>query len=226
MNLNHLKNMNVLYVEDDENVANPTFTLLERFFHKIYHSDNAEDALQIIKNEVVHMLITDIELPGMNGLTLCEEIRKTDQNLPIFITTMHDDTHTLKKAIKLNLVDFLVKPISVSTIMNALAEGLKKFESNNDARTKIGDNVDFYPLSGELMVSDKKVNLTKYELKLLTFLVKHKNQLISKSMIEDVLSYEEPMTDAACKNLLYRLRRKIGKDSIHTIVGAGIKLKV
>ena len=226
MNLNHLKNMNVLYVEDDESIANPTLTLLARFFHKIYHSDNAEDALEIIKNELVHMLITDIELPGMNGLTLCEEIRKTDQNLPIFITTMHDDTDTLKKAIKLNLVDFLVKPISVSTIMKALAESLKRFESNNDTRTKIGDNIDFYPLSGELIISDKKVNLTKYELRLLTFLVKHKNQLISKSMIEDVLYYEEPMTDAACKNLIYRLRKKIGKDSIHTIVGAGIKLKV
>ena len=56
--------------------------------------------------------------------------------------------------------------------------------------------------------------------------VQHKNKLISKSMIEDVLYYEEPMTDAACKNLVYRLRKKVGKDSIHTIVGAGIKLKV
>jgi len=226
MNLNHLKNLNLLYVEDDENIANPTLTLLEKFFHKIYHSDNAEDALEIIKNEVVHMLITDIELPGMSGLALCEEIRKTDQNLPIFITTMHDDYNTLKKAIKLNLVDFLVKPISARTIVNALGESLEKFESNNDARTNICDNVDFYPLSGELIVSDKKVNLTKYELRLLTFLAKHKNQLISKSMIEDVLRYEESMTDAACKNLVYRLRKKIGKDSIHTIVGEGIKLKV
>lgn len=226
MNLNHLKNMNLLYVEDDENIAHPTLTLLERFFHKIYHSDNAEDALEIIKNEVVHMLITDIELPGMNGLTLCEEIRKTDQNLPIFITTMHDDYNTLKKAIKLNLVDFLVKPISTKSIINALAESLKKFESNNDVRTKIGDYVNFYPLSGELIVSDKKVNLTKYELRLLTFLVKHKNKIISKTMIEDVLYYEEPMTDAACKNLVYRLRKKIGKDSIHTIVGTGIKLMI
>lgn len=218
--------MNLLYVEDDENIANPTLTLLERFFHKIYHSDNAEDALYIIKNEIIHMLITDIELPGMNGLTLCEEIRKTDQNLPIFITTIHDDTHTLIKAIKLNLVDFLLKPISVSAIMNALTESLNRIDYNNDFMVKIGDNIDFYPSSGELIVSDKKVNLTKYELKLLTFLVKHENKLISKSMIEDVVYYEEPMTDAACKNLIYRLRKKIGKDSIDTMVGAGIKLKV
>jgi len=45
-------------------------------------------------------------------------------------------------------------------------------------------------------------------------------------MIEDVLEHEEPMTDAACKNLIYRLRKKIGKDSLHTVVGVGIKLKV
>lgn len=226
MNLNHLKDMNVLYVEDDENIANTTIDLLEKFFLKIYHRDKAEDGLEVIKKEAVHMLITDIELPGMSGLTLCEEIRKIDQNLPIFITTMHDDYNTLKKAIKLNLVDLLVKPISVSAIMNALTESLNKIDLNNDFMTKIGDNIDFYPSSGELIVLDKKVNLTKYELKLLTFLTKHKNHLITKNMIEDVLDYEEPMTEAACKNLIYRLRKKIGKDSLHTVVGVGVKLTI
>jgi len=226
MNLDHLKDMNVLYVEDDENIADGTLALLENFFHKIYHREKAEDGLEVIENEVVHLLITDIELPGMSGMALCEEIRKIDQNLPIFITTMHDDYDTLKKAIKLNLVDFLVKPISVSAIMNALTESLNKIDYNNDLMTKIGDNIDFYPSSGELIVSDKKVNLTKYELKLLTFLVKHNNHLITKNMIEDVLDHEEPMTDAAYKNLIYRLRKKIGKDSLHTVVGVGIKLKV
>ena len=122
MNLNHLKDMNVLYVEDDENIADTTLSVLENFFHKIYHRDKAEYGLEVIENEVVHLLITDIELPGMNGFTLCEEIRKTDQNLPVFITTIHDDTHTLKKAIKLNLVDFFVKPISGSTIKTAMSE--------------------------------------------------------------------------------------------------------
>jgi DNA-binding response OmpR family regulator len=226
MNLDHLKDMNVLYVEDDENIASGTITLLEKFFHKIYHRNNAEDGLEVIKNEAVDILITDIELPSMSGLTLCEEIRKVDHNLPIFITTMHDDYNTLKKAIRLNLVDFLVKPINVSTMMNALSETLNRIDYNNDHMTRIGDNIDFYPSSGELIVSDKKVNLTKYELKLLTFLAKHKNNLVTRNMIEDVLDYEETMTDAAHKNLIYRLRKKIGKDALHTVVGVGVKLKI
>ena len=226
MDLKYLKNINVLYVEDDENISHPTFTLLEKFFHKIYHSDNAEDALEIIKNEVVHILITDIELPGMSGMTLCEEIRKTNKNIPIFITTIHDDYNTLKKAIKLNLVDFLVKPISTRSMINALSESLSKIQNDENLMTKISDNIDFYPFSGELIVSDKKINLTKYELKVLTFLVKHRNKLISKSMIENLLYYKDPMTDAAFKNLVYRLRKKIGKDSLHTVVGVGIKLKI
>lgn len=226
MDLKYLKNLNVLYVEDDENIAYPTMTLLEKFFHNVYHTDNAENGLEIVKNEVIHLLITDIELPGMSGFTLCEEIRKTDQSLPIFITTIHDDHNTLKKAIKLNLVDFLIKPISTGSILNTLAESLDRIQYNDDLTTKIADNIVFHLLSGELIVSDKKVNLTKNELKLLTFLVKHKNQLITKGMIEDVLYFEEPMTDAAYKNLLYRLRKKIGKDSLHTVVDVGVKLKV
>jgi len=152
MNLNHLKSMNVLYVEDDDNIADTTLAVLEKFFHKIYHREKAEDGLEVIEKEVVHLLITDIELPGMSGLTLCEEIRKIDHNLPIFITTMHDDYNTLKKAIKLNLVDFLVKQISVKAIINALTESLNKIDNKNDLMTKIGDNIDFYPSSGKLII--------------------------------------------------------------------------
>lgn len=226
MNLKHLKNLNVLYVEDDENIAKPTSDLLKNFFNKIYHINNAEDAISCLNEELIHLLITDIELPGMSGLTLCEKIRETDQSLPIFITTIHDDNDTLKKAIKLNLVDFLVKPISVKSIIDALTQTLKKFENNGDFTVKISDSVQFYPFSGELKVSDKSISLTQYELTLLSFLVKHKNQIISRSTIEDILKHEETITDAAYKNLIYRLRKKIGKNSLQTVIGVGIKLNV
>lgn len=226
MDLNHLKNLNVLYVEDDKNIADPTCSLLEKLFHNVYYSDNAENGLEVIKNEIVHLIVTDIELPGMDGISFCKKIREEDQDVPIFITTIHDDYNILKEAIKLNLVDFLVKPISVSTIFNVLAESLNRINNNNSTVLNFGNNIDFYPSSGDLIISNKKVNLTKNELKIMSFMAKNKTNLITKTMCEDVLDTEEPMSDASYKNIIYRLRKKIGKDSLHTIPGVGIKLKM
>lgn len=226
LNLKELKNLNVLYVEDDDNISHPTIALLENFFTKVFYSENAEDALEIIKDKAIHLLITDIELPGMSGLELCEKIRKTDQKLPIFITTIHDDNNILRKAIKLNLVDFLIKPISVNSFINALTETLKKLENNGSLIIKINEDAIFHPLSGNLTIDGSKTNLTENELLLLTFLIKHKNQLITKDKVEELLYHNELMTDAAYKNLIYRLRKKIGKESLQTVVGIGIKLNV
>ena len=226
LDLKQLKNLNVLYVEDDANVSHPTITLLENFFAEVFYSEKAEDALKIIADEDIHLLITDIELPEMSGMQLCEKIRETDHKLPIFITTAYDDSDTLKKAIKLNLVDFLIKPIGVKSIIDALTATLKKIENNESVIIKINENAIFHPLSGNLLLSGSKTNLTENELLLLTFLTEHKNQLITKDKVEELLYHDELMTDAAYKNLIYRLRKKIGKESLQTVVGVGIKLNV
>ena len=221
-----MKSLNVLYIEDDYNVSQPICSLLETFFHKVFNTQNAEDAINIMKDNSVHIIITDIELPGMSGLELCEEVRKTNQNIPIFITTAHDDNDMLKKAIKLNLVDFLVKPISVESITTALYESLETLNSNDMLSVKINENTTFQPLTGELMVHNSKINMTKNEIILLTFLVENKNKLICKDTIDDLLYQGEYMTDSSYKNLIYRLRKKIGKESLDTIVGVGIKLNL
>lgn len=226
LDLQYFKNLNLLYVEDDINVARPTITMLESFFNKIFYCESAELALELIENETIHLLITDIELTSMSGLELCEKIREKDQKLPIFITTIYDDNDTLKKAIKLNLVDFLVKPINKKMITNTLLETLKKLDKDEKSLFKINEDVVFNPLLGNIIKGNLTVNLTENELKLLTFLIKNKNQLIYKSTIDELLYQDVPMSDAAYKNLIYRLRKKIGKESLATIYKVGVKLNV
>ena len=224
LNLKHLNNLNVLYVEDDCNISQQTIDLLNNFFNKTFHTQNAEEALEILEDKTIHILITDIELPNISGLKLCEEIRKTNQNMPIFITTAHDDSNTLKKAIKLNLVDFLVKPINIELMTNALLASLEKLSLNSSLI--INQNTVFNPLSGELVVSDFKIHLSKNELMLLTLLTEYKNQLVHKDTIAELLYPDEYMSDAAYKNIIYRLRKKIGKESLNTVINVGVKLNV
>lgn len=226
MDIKILKNLNVLYVEDDTIVAAQTLSLLEHYFHKVFYCNNAEDALKIYHNESVQLVITDVELPGMNGLALCESIRKNDYKIPIFITSMHSEKEILKEAIKLNLVDYLIKPVSISAINETIKESIDRMSKSGIFTVNISKDTRYYPLSGELEKDRETISLSHSEMALLNLLVDQKNKLVDRSAIEHHLFPDEPMSDASYKNLIYRLRKKIGKEHIVTVSGMGIILKM
>ena len=226
LDLKLLQELNVLYVEDDPLVASQTVTLLKHFFHHVNYFDNAEEAMEYERSETVHLIITDIELPGMSGLEMCEKIRKTNQQLPIFITTMHDDKKKLQQAVKLNLVDYLIKPVGVTAIKETLMASLQRMENNGMLMVRINQETCYYPLRGQLETSGKMIPLTENEIKLLGLLIKYKNQIVSRESIEYLLAYDDLLSDSAYKNIIYRLRKKVGKESLVSISGMGIKLVI
>jgi len=224
LSLKILKNLNVLYIEDDPLVTEQTIAILDHYFKKVFHNFNAEDALKIFHSEHVHILITDIELPGINGLELCEEIRKTNYHIPIFITSIHNDKDMLMKAIKLNLVDYLIKPVSTTSITETLIESLVHLDRKGEFLVKINKEVNYYPLCSELIVNGANTSLSLSEIKLLDLLIMNKNKVVYKNAIEHVLSPDEPLSDSAYRNILYRMRKKVGKDSIVSVSRIGLKL--
>lgn len=226
MDIKILKNLNVLYVEDDAIVAAQTLSLFEYYFHKVFYCGTAEEALNIYHNESVQLIITDVELPGMNGLTLCESIRKNDYKIPIFITSMYSEKELLKEAIKLNLVDYLIKPVSISTINDTIKESIDRMSKSGIFTVNISKDTRYYPLSGQLEKAKEIVSLSHSEMTLLNLLIDQKNMLVDRTLIEHHLFPDEPMSDASYKNLIYRLRKKIGKEHIVAISGMGIILKM
>lgn len=224
VNIKLLKNLNVLYIEDDPIVASQTTKILEHFFHKVFYFNNAEEALELLKHEEMHLLITDIDLPGISGLKLCEIIRRNNRMMPIFVTTMHDQKEILKEAIKLNLVDYLIKPVSISSITKTIHESVSRMCESGSVTVDISKDTRYFPMLGQVETAGNYIPLTQSEITLLNLLLQHKNQLLNRTVIEYHLSADEPMSDAAYKNLLYRLRKKIGKENIVSLSGMGIKL--
>lgn len=224
MNIKILKNLNVLYVEDDAVISSHTITLLEKYFHTVYWCDNAEDALKRFHDERIHLIISDIELPGMNGLQFCEKIRKSNAHIPIFITTAHQDKAMLMQAVKLKLVDYLIKPITVNALTQALSETLDQLNTNGDLMVQLDNERSYYPLIGEIKMDGETILLNKFEIELLDLLLANKNKIVNKTTVEHILNPDEPMSEAAYKNLIYRLRKKIGKENIVSVSGLGIKL--
>jgi DNA-binding response OmpR family regulator len=81
-------------------------------------------------------------------------------------------------------------------------------------------------LVGEIKVNGETILLNKFEIELLDLLLVNKNKIVNKTTIEHILNPDEPMSEAAYKNLIYRLRKKIGKENIISVSGLGIKLVI
>lgn len=219
-----LRNFSVLYVEDDLIVGSHTVSLLNHFFRKVFYCETAEKALELLDRETVHLIITDIELPGMSGLKLCEIIRKQNPQIPIFITSMYNHKEMLREAVKLNLVDYIIKPISISSIIEALYESLRRMEENGDLKIQLSSDTSYCPLLGKLESAGNEIPLTNVEITLLNHLIRHRNKIVDRTEIEYLVDPDEPMSEPAYKNMIYRLRKKIGKENIVSVSGVGIKL--
>jgi YesN/AraC family two-component response regulator len=120
--LTHLKKLNILYVEDDTSTREE----LEYFFstkvNKLFVAKNGEEGFNLYKNEKPDIVVTDIQMPVLNGIDMIEKIRNIDNYVPIVVITAFSDTDYLFKAIKLNVNHYLTKPLNLISLVDILAK--------------------------------------------------------------------------------------------------------
>ncbi|MBA1419559.1 MAG: response regulator [Epsilonproteobacteria bacterium] len=97
-------------------------------YKHIYEAANGLDAYEIYKNKALDLIITDIHMPKMDGLTLVEKIREERSDVPIIIISAYSDQEKLLRAVKLKLVDYIIKPITRKTLKELMQ---KVYDLNN-----------------------------------------------------------------------------------------------
>ncbi len=221
-----LKSLNVLYIEDEPIIQEQTSRLLQHFFHTVYCASSGVEGLDLFDRVTAHIVVTDIQLPEMNGLEMARLIRKKDGDTPIFITTAFDDREFLLDAIPLNLSGYLIKPVTYSSIRQVLTECAERLYAQGQLKVRLNNGL-FYSSLNKVVISDDEplISLTKKEAELLELLIKHRSNLVSKEMIQELIYGNDLMTEAALKNLLHKLRTKIGKDQIISVSNLGVLLR-
>ena len=106
-----LKELTVLYVEDEEVVLEEIVDMLELKVKKLFTALNGKEGLAIYEKENIDIIITDIQMPVMGGFEMIEMIRKSDNNIPVLITTAFNELSYLNKAIDLHVDKYITKPI-------------------------------------------------------------------------------------------------------------------
>lgn len=114
-----LKELNVLYIDDDKVACENMENTLKYFFKNVFIEHNGINALDTYKKENIHLLLVDYDMPLMNGAEFLQEIRTIDSTIPALILSSYSDKEKLMNAIKLNLVDYLVKPIEFGSLKKA-----------------------------------------------------------------------------------------------------------
>ncbi|WP_456449591.1 HD domain-containing phosphohydrolase, partial [Hydrogenimonas sp.] len=122
----YLRSMRILYVEDDTISRDEVAFLLETYVGELILGSNGEEGLKLFREKQPDIVITDIQMPHMNGIEMAKEIRKEAPELPIVITTAFNDSNYLFKAIELNITIYETKPIDLRRLLQKLISIAKK----------------------------------------------------------------------------------------------------
>lgn len=133
-----LQNFNVLYLEDDENLLKHTKDILVDFVNNIYAVKTSMEAMEILLNKKIDVIICDILLKDENGIDFLKDIKNKNINTPTIFTTAHTDTQYLIDAIKLKVENYIIKPIDIKELLSSLHDILlplvqqKELQINNN----------------------------------------------------------------------------------------------
>lgn len=221
-----LKNYTILYVEDDEDVRRVAVEYLSRICKKVYEAENGKAALNIWRDEKPDIIITDISMPKMNGIDMARYIRTEDLRTPIIVATAYTDQEYLLKAVELQLVKYIVKPVTKEKLMGALELSLQRMEDKSKFALPLSKECTYNAFSKEIICEGKAVKLTKNELLFLDLLAFNTSRVVTYEEIESQIWPYEGMSSDAIRSLVRALRKKLPEESLENISGVGYKLKV
>jgi len=221
---NEFLKLTLLYVEDDDVIRQNAVEYLSGYFKEVYEAKDGQEGFECYEDHKPDMIITDIEMPRLNGLAMAKKIRKRDKSTPIIITTAYTDTEYLMQAVELQLIKYIVKPINskkLSEALNLLVEHL-----NINSIITIDKQTYYDSLNKSLMIDHNLIKLTHKELQLVDLLAKNKHRVVTYEEIESTIWYDDVMTKDALRALIRTLRQKLQGDYLENVSGFGYRLNV
>lgn len=209
---NEFKNLSILYAEDDTTLREITEKTLQLIVGKVYSVADGVEALNIYANNPIDIVILDIHMGSISGIEVAKKIREHNDKVPIVIVSGSIATEDLLAACKLNLIDYIHKPIEFNALIKVLYSAVDRLKSHGLLVAKINETVSYdYFAKVFIRSGGEKTALTKNEIHAIELLLSHRGQIIQYQTFSQVL--DEEMSDGALKNLILRLRKKMGDDS-------------
>jgi two-component system response regulator VanR len=216
----------LLYVEDETAVREELGEFLGRFFTDMRALDSAEAALQALKTESFDIALLDLNLPGMDGLSLAERIRGKDSDIRIIMMTAYTDRPFLLKAVELELTRYLVKPVTGEELLEALQKAAQELQTRFPQFMDLGEGFRYDRERKCLLNGGTEVTLRRKEMELLEFFLAHPARTLTYEVIQYEIWPEAPMTRDAVRAQIKNLRKKTYPGIIQSVSGIGYRLGI
>ena len=215
-----LKSKTILYIEDDISLQRNIKEILQHFFKKIYTADDGDEAytLYIENQNKIDIIITDINMPNTDGITLSKAIREFDKKIPIVIVSAYTNTDYLLDSIDLNIISYITKPLTTNKTLKLLDKFLEYFQLTNSLT--VNETIKFNHANGTLLINEESIQLTKKESKFFKLLIE--NDIVSYEMMYEYLwDYDKTPSEDALKSFVRKFKKKLPKDLCKNQKGVG-----
>lgn len=224
-------NANVLIVDDDYNICELLRLYLEKEGFRVQSAGSGTLALEKIGVAMPDIVLLDIMLPGMDGMQVCKEIRKTS-DVPIIMLTAKDDTIDKVLGLELGADDYVAKPFDARELIARIKAVLRRYETkHSDSKIVKYENIIINLTTYELILGGKKAETPPKELELIYFLASNPNKVFTREQLLDEIWGYDFFGDSRTVDVhIKRLREKLeGFEKgweLKTVWGVGYKFEI
>jgi DNA-binding response OmpR family regulator len=222
-------NMRILVIEDEKKVASFIKKGLEEEFYAVDIALNGKEGFELALHEEYDLIIMDVMLPYMDGITITKELRKKEITKPILLLTVKETIQDKVIGLDSGADDYLTKPFAFEELVARVRALLRRKEQNKSTTLKFGELI-LDLQSHNVKIKDKEIVLTPKEYSILEYLLRNKNRVVSRTkLVEHVYDYHFDTETNIIDVYINKLRSKINYDTtkpvIQTIRGAGYMIK-
>ncbi|NPA60770.1 MAG: response regulator transcription factor, partial [Epsilonproteobacteria bacterium] len=176
-----MNSLKLLYIEDDVDIQQIYLNFLKNVIDIIYCANDGEEGYNLYLEYKPDIILLDINMPKIDGLTLAKRIRRVDKGVKIIITTSYAEQDKLLQAIELYLIRYIIKPIELETLKNAVEKAKREIAEERDEQSifLLDRDTVWDSKSKQLTRDGHEIKLTKNERRLLELLSRDKNKVFS-----------------------------------------------
>lgn len=220
--------MLVLLAEDNRDLAASVMDYMELEGFECDYAERGDHALELATADKYDVMILDIMMPGMDGLSLCSTLREKGISCPIIMLTARDTLEDKLQGFDAGADDYLVKPFELPEL-SARIHAISK-RNSNQKRTKLQvADLEADLDTHQLTRSGQRIELSPACWKILIALMQASPSVLSRKQLEEVLWQDSPPDSEALKSHLYTLRKLVDKPHpqplLHTLRGVGVALR-
>lgn len=213
--------MRILLVEDDPMIADAVKAALSDEAHAVHLVTNGRNALAQLSVNTFQLVLLDLGLPSVDGMTVLRTMRAEKNDTPVIILTARDDLEDRLQGLDAGADDYLVKPFHMSELLARMRAVMRRRNGASDNNLTNGV-LTLHMDTKTAEMNGKDFTLTKREFALLNTLLARPGAILSRRALEDRIygAGEEPESNAV-EYLIHSLRKKLGADAIRNVRGLG-----